>query len=904
MKFLKRFLPDPNQQTLKKLYPLVDKINELESSFKEKRDEELKEHTTVLQEKLRNGSTLEDILPEAFAVVREAAQRTLGMRHFDVQLIGGISLHKGYIGEMKTGEGKTLVATLPAYLNALTGDGVHIITVNDYLARRDTVWMGQIFHFLGLSVGSITSEGAFIYTEEKVSEEQDEQRDTHASYQVEDDYLVQSERKSVYQCDIIYGTNNEFGFDYLRDNMAQTYEDIVQRELNYCIIDEVDSVLIDEARTPLIISAPDQESPQLYKTFAHIVPQLQKDTDYTIDEQMKGVSVTDSGIDKVEQALGLDNLYQEKGVVYVHHLEQALKAKALFNKDTDYVLRDNQVVIVDQFTGRLMPGRRFGEGLHQALEAKEGLDIQQESKTMATVTFQNFFRMYNKLSGMTGTAVTSAEEFDKVYSLGVVSIPTHEPIRRQDLPDKIYKTEQAKFNAIATDIMNRQKEGQPVLVGTVSIEKSERLAHVLQTQGVNCTVLNAKHHESEGAVIANAGKKGAVTIATNMAGRGVDIKLGGPNASQAEKQEVMDLGGLHIIGTERHEARRIDNQLRGRSGRQGEPGSTQFYLSLDDEMMRVFATDWIRSIMDRVNLPEDEPIEHPLIAKAVEHTQSKIEGYNFDARKHLLEYDNVINKQREIIYDKRRHILDGSTNVEELTRSLLEEYVYRIVSFHTNAETLQAWDIPQVIADLSALSPIESEVQNELETIRDRDTDLESKKSEMARLLTERLITYYEARFSTLSQEDREELQRKLYLQSVDILWMAHLEVMDYLKTGVRLRGYAQKDPLVEYKNEGFRLFENLLSDISEKYITNLFQIQIQDSFETLHYNPYAHGQAYQPSQQTNSSSGQHTAESDPNTTVHESTGQHVNSEKVGRNDKCPCGSGKKAKKCHPEYTN
>jgi preprotein translocase subunit SecA len=898
MQFLKRFLPDPNKQTLNKLYPLVNQINELEPTFQAKSNEDLRAYTSALQERFRNGETLDDLLPEAFALVRETAQRTLGMRHFDVQLIGGIALHKGYIGEMKTGEGKTLVATLPAYLNALSGNGVHIVTVNDYLARRDTVWMGQIFYFLGLNVGAITSEGAFLYTEEGVPEEQDADRDSHASYNVEDDYLTSVERKAVYGADVVYGTNNEFGFDYLRDNMAQSLEDMVQRELNFCIIDEVDSVLIDEARTPLIISAPDAESPQLYKTFARIVPRLEQDTDYTVDEQMNGVSLTDTGIDKVEQALGIDNLYQEKGVVYVHHLEQALKAQALFKNETDYVVREGQVIIVDQFTGRLMPGRRFGEGLHQALEAKEGLNIQQESKTMATITFQNFFRMYNKLAGMTGTALTSAEEFDKVYSLGVVSIPTHEPVRRQDLADKIYKTEQAKFNAIAANISERQERGQPVLVGTVSIEKSERLADLLKRRGVRCDVLNAKHHESEGAVIANAGKKRAVTIATNMAGRGVDIKLGGPEATDEEKQEVMELGGLHILGTERHEARRIDNQLRGRSGRQGEPGSTQFYLSLDDDMMRVFATDWIRSIMERTNLPEEDPIEHPLIAKAVEHTQTKIEGYNFDARKHLLEYDNVINKQREIIYEKRRHILDGTTHIEDLTSSLLEEYVYRIVSFHTSLDTLQDWDIGQMIDDLSALSPLDNDVRQELENIRDKETDIAGKKTEMSQVLTSRLSQYYEARFSSLDDETREELQRKLYLQAIDILWMEHLEVMDYLKTGVRLRGYAQKDPLVEYKNEGFRLFENLLGSISEKYITNLFHVHVHAPMEAASYNPYENAQEHHASSSATTQSTSNQGE-----TAHEPQTQRVN-DKVGRNDACPCGSGKKAKKCHPEYTN
>ena len=611
MSFLSKIIGDPNKKVLDKLQPIVEKINNLEPEFEKLSNEQLKKKTEEFKERLNKDETSDDLLPEAFAAVREAAKRTLGERHFDVQILGGIILHQGKISEMKTGEGKTLVATLPLYLNALEGKGAHLITVNDYLARRDANWMGAIYHLLGLTVGCIQHEKAFVFDPHI---EPDENETT-----VEMENLRETTRKEAYECDILYGTNNEFGFDYLRDNMALSLEDMVQRPLNFAIVDEVDSILIDEARTPLIISAPDMESANLYKTFAGIIPHLKENIDYNIDEKMKAATLTEKGIDKVEKMLGLKDIYQEKSITYVHHLEQALRAQVLFQRDRDYVVKNGQVIIVDNFTGRLMPGRRFSEGLHQALEAKEGVEIQRESRTLATITFQNYFRLYKKLAGMTGTAATSAEEFAKVYNLEVVVIPTHKPMIRQDLPDRIYKTERGKFKAIIEEIKKRNKKGQPILVGTIAIEKSEFLSALLRREGLTHQILNAKHHEQEAKIISEAGEAGTITIATNMAGRGTDIKLG---------KGVVEKGGLHIIGTERHEARRIDNQLRGRAGRQGDPGSTQFFISMEDEMMRVFGSDKIKNLMDRLKIPEDQPIENKLISKSIENAQAKIEGYN------------------------------------------------------------------------------------------------------------------------------------------------------------------------------------------------------------------------------------------------------------------------------------
>ena len=658
MAILTKIFGDANQNYLKKLQPVVEKINNLEKTFEAFSDVELKAKTAELKEKIvrsRTSNNLDEVLLEAFALVREAAKRTLNQRHFDVQLLGGIALHEGKVAQMSTGEGKTLAATLPVCLNALEGKGVHIVTVNDYLAKRDTVWMGQIYYALGLSVGCIIHDTAFLYDP---TANKDKERDTVGGFKVIEDYLRPVSRKEAYAADITYGTNNEFGFDYLRDNMVYDLAQQVQRGHHFAIVDEVDSILIDEARTPLIISAPDQESSQWYQEFAKITPRLDSKTDYEIDEKMKAVTLTEGGVNKVEKILGMGNIYEEKGIKYVHHLEQSLRAEVLFKKDKDYVVKDGEVIIVDEFTGRLMPGRRWSGGLHQAIEAKEGVRVQPESLTLASITFQNYFRMYQKIAGMTGTATTSAEEFDKVYHLDVVIIPTNKPMIRHDLPDGVYKTQDGKLQALVREIKERYQKKQPVLVGTTSIEKNEYLGKLLEREGVPHQILNAKHHEQEGQIIAQAGKLGQVTIATNMAGRGVDIILGGNPQNKEEAERVIQLGGLHIIGTERHEARRIDNQLRGRAGRQGDPGSSQFFLSLEDDIMRIFGGDRIKSLMGLLKVPDDEPIENRMISGAIEQAQSKIEGMNFDLRKHILEYDDVMNKHREVIYKKRKQFLE------------------------------------------------------------------------------------------------------------------------------------------------------------------------------------------------------------------------------------------------------
>jgi len=865
MNFLHTLFGDPNAKALSKIQPLVDSINLLESQYKDIADEAIREEIQKIRTAIQDDNlSLDEVLPQVFALVREASHRTLGQRHFDVQLIGGIILHQGKIAEMRTGEGKTLVATLPAVLNALAGKGVHIVTVNDYLAKRDAVWMGQIYQFLGLSLGIVTNEGSYLYQE---IIEDDTERDSKGSYEVEQSFLKKVSRKEAYEADITYGTNNELGFDYLRDNMSTSEQSLVQRGFYFAIVDEVDSALIDEARTPLIISAPNAESPALYKTFAEIVPRLTKDIDYIVDEKMRTVNITESGIDKIEKSLNINNIYEDKGITFVHHLEQALKAQALFHLDKDYVVKDGEVIIIDQFSGRMTPGRRFSEGLHQALEAKEQVAIQQESKTLATVTLQNYFRMYDKLAGMTGTAVTSAEEFHKVYHLDVVIIPTNNPIQRKDLADVIYKNEKAKFTAIAKKVKELHQTGQPVLLGTASIEKSEALGKIFDSFGLKYTILNAKQHEAEGVIIADAGKKGSITIATNMAGRGVDIKLGGSNATPEEKQGILDLGGLYVIGSERHEARRIDNQLRGRSGRQGELGVTQFYLSLDDDIMRIFGGDRIKSLMERFNFPDDEPIENVLIAKSIETAQSKIEGFHFDSRKHLLEYDDVINKQREIIYKKRRDILYQNTDIHAQTTELIREQVYKVVSFYTTIEIAREWDISSIHKDIQGLIGHNFDIIPTLEAIRDQTSSLEDKKQSLIEIIVTHIQDIINNRFKEISEEQYIGLLRGIFIQTIDSIWMNHLEVMDYLKTGIRLRGYAQKDPLIEYKNEAFMLFEQLLSSIQTNYITTILRIE--------------------PTTQSNQS-------------IQENPIISENSiPRVGRNDLCPCGSGKKYKKCH-----
>jgi len=815
MGILNKILGDANEKYLKKIQSLVDKINSLEKEFEGFSNERLKEKTGEFKERLRKGETLNDILPEAFALVRESAKRTLHQRHFDVQLIGGLVLHQGKIAEMKTGEGKTLAATLPLYLNALEEKGCHLVTVNDYLARRDTVWMGQIYHALGLTVGCLNHEQSFLYDPDykKPPEGKEKMRDELGSFYVVEDFLRPCQRLEAYLADITYGTNNEFGFDYLRDNMVYDLSQKSQRGFHYAIIDEVDSILIDEARTPLIISAPDTESSKWYQEFARIIPRLDPKTDYEIDEKMRAVTLTENGINKIEKILGMGNIYEERGIKYLHHLEQSLKAETLFKRDRDYVVKDGQVIIVDEFTGRLMPGRRWSGGLHQAIEAKERVQVLPESITLATITFQNYFRLYKKLAGMTGTAATSAEEFDKVYGLEVICVPTNKPMIRQELPDRVYKTIDGKFQALVREIKERHKIGQPVLVGTTSIEKNEYLGKLLDREGIPHQILNAKHHEKEGQILAQAGKLSQVTIATNMAGRGVDIILGGNPQNPEEMKKVVNLGGFHVIGTERHEARRIDNQLRGRSGRQGDPGSSQFFVSLEDDLMRIFGGERIKSLMGALKIPEDQPIEANLISRAIEEAQSKIEGLNFDLRKHVLEYDDVMNKHREVIYKKRRELLE----IKDL-RSKIKDWMK---------------------------SPEEKKA-------------LEEKIKELG--------------------ENFDQAAKFISLRTLDMLWLEHLENMEYLRDSVRLRAYGQQDPLVEYKNEGHKMFRKLLETLESTVANTILKVSLA------------------PVQKAQVSSSPHYV-----------AGLQ---RKVGRNDPCPCGkinpqTGKpmKYKKCcYPKF--
>jgi preprotein translocase subunit SecA len=817
---LKKIFSDENKKALSAIEPVVEKINSLENNISTLSDEALSSKTKEFKEHISKGEKLDDILPEAFAVVREAAKRTLGQRHFDVQLLGGVILHQGNIAEMRTGEGKTLVATLPVYLNALLGRGVHVITVNDYLSRRDAVWMGQIYHFLGLSIGVINHDSSFIY--DPLHRELDEKRDELGSFKVIHEFLKPCSRKDAYNADITYGTNNEFGFDFLRDNIEYEQNDLRQREHNFAIVDEIDSILIDEARTPLIISAPAAESENLYARFSEIARQMNKEKDFTIDEKMRAIQLTDDGIERAEKILGVKNIYTEKGIKFVHHLETAVRAKALFEKDKDYVVKEGEIVIVDEFTGRLQPGRRWSEGLHQAIEAKEGVEVQKESRTFASITFQNYFRMYKKLSGMTGTAMTSSEEFYSVYGLHTTAVPTNRESKRIDNGDLIFQTEQGKFKAIARTVKELHEKGQPVLIGTVSIEKNELLSAYLKREGVPHEVLNAKKHEQEGEVIAQAGKKGRVTIATNMAGRGVDIKLGGNPASTQEYEEVKKIGGLFVLGTERHEARRIDNQLRGRSGRQGDEGETQFFVSLEDSLMRVFASDMIKRMMGRFGIAEDEPIENRLITKSLESAQTKIEGFNFDARKHVLEYDDVMNQHRSAVYERRGRILNGDSNV----------------------------------------------VREELESLSTGDKE------------TQGII---EEKKSSLGEDVFYASMKRLILQVIDMLWVEHLEVMDYMRSSVNLRAYGQRDPLIEYKKEGLRMFREMQDSVDE-HILRLLQNIGEGAFarerqkvQEVHKNARLIG---------------------GNQNVQGST-SNTKGKKIGRNDPCHCGSGKKFKKCH-----
>lgn len=820
---LKNIFGNENDKSIKKYKALVNKINDFESSVENLKNSDFIIKTNELKDKLKSGSTLDDILPEAFAMVREVAKRIFNTRHYDVQLIGGIALHNGNIAEMRTGEGKTLVATLPSYLNALTEKGVHIITVNDYLSRRDAVWNGPIFAMLGISVGVVNSQNtSYIYDpSHKSSEANEEDEKEINSFMVQYEHLRPCSRKEAYACDITYGTNNEFGFDYLRDNLAGNINSVVQREHHYAIVDEVDSILIDESRTPLIISSQAEESEDLYYTFADIAKKLKLEEDYTVDEKLRAISLTDNGITKAEKLLGISDIYTQKGIKYVHHLETAVRARALYENNKDYVVKDGEVIIVDAFTGRLQPGRRWSEGLHQAVEAKEGVKIEKETRAVASITFQNYFRFYKKLSGMTGTAETSKEEFFKVYGLNVLVIPTNKPIQRKDHNDLIYQTEKAKLDAVTEKVKELQKLGQPVLIGTVSIEKNELLSAYLTQAGVTHTVLNAKNHEREGEIIANAGRIGAVTVATNMAGRGVDIKLGGVPFEQEKYEEVKELGGLFVIGTERHEARRIDNQLRGRSGRQGDPGATQFYVSLEDDLMRIFGSDRIKGMMGKFGIPEDEPINNRFISNTLESAQAKIEGFHFDSRKHTLEYDNVMNHQRKIVYERRRLMLSGDyESIEKFIEDLIKEYP-------------------------------------ELEDI------VSEKRSGMGD----------NAFFETV---------RRIALYTTDTLWVEHLETMEYTRSSVNLRAYGQREPLIEYKKEGLRLFREMEAMFKEQVISLIktINVDIKDREEI-------QIEEKQPELILSSSDDTSTA------TVKRST------PKIGRNDPCSCGSGKKYKQCH-----
>ncbi len=942
MSFLTKIFGDPNAKVIAGVKSIVEAINSFESKLLGLSDEQLKAKTTAFKDRIKAGETLDDLLPEAFATVREASRRLTGMRHFDVQMIGGIMLHRGYIAEMRTGEGKTLVATLPAYLNALTGKGVHIVTVNDYLAKRDAVWMGQIYNFLGLSVGIIQNLlVSYKYTETSrlksqipISKSQtnsndqnlkseaekkiDEEEEARLKYLIEYEHLDKCERKEAYQCDIVYGTNNEFGFDYLRDNMVTDLNQMSQKALHYAIVDEVDSILIDEARTPLIISAPAEKADDTYYKFSELVEKLTEKDDYNVDEKMRSATLTDGGIKKMEQWLGVENIYAEGGMSMVHHLEQALRAMALFKRDRDYVIDDGEVLIVDEFTGRKMPGRRYSEGLHQAIEAKEKVEIQRESQTMATITFQNYFRMYEKISGMTGTAVTEAEEFGKIYKLEVVVIPTNKPNNRLDRPDRIYKTEEAKYKALVNEVRALQEKGQPVLIGTVSVEKNEELSLYLEREGIKHEILNAKNHEREGEIIAQAGRPGAVTLATNMAGRGVDIILGGnpPDKEQAEKTRAA--GGLFVIGTERHESRRIDNQLRGRSGRQGDLGETQFYLSTDDDLMRIFAGERLKRVMNTLKIPDDMPIEQGTITRLIESAQKKVEGFHFDTRKHLLEYDDVINRHREVIYGKRKKLLEayakekkGGTVVSPSAREgaqgeretlrgmvmfMVEEELEQVISFHTNAEAREEWNMQEVAEVVATIFPLSTDEKQKLLAFKNpsgEKMDAMEERERIAQFLLELAKEKYDNLLvkKVNNAEVVAEIEKQVLLKSIDNLWVEHLVAIDYLRTGIGLRGYGQRDPLVEYKRETYRMFNELLNLIQKEVVYTIFKMSIGIELAP----------SIMESGNLQLQGAVKTAEADNSgTEVIKSKSKTLNSDgkEVGRNDPCPCGSGKKYKKC------
>ena len=865
--FLKRFLGDNNDKEIARYRKVVEKINSLEPAMQNLTDDKLTGYTAKFKERLASGETLDDILPEAFAVTREASRRVLGMRHFDVQLIGGMCLHEGRIAEMRTGEGKTLVATLAVYLNALTGKGVHMVTVNDYLARRDSEWMGHLYKFLGLTVGLIAHDMDF------------------------------PERKYAYSCDVTFGTNNEFGFDYLRDNMVIHEDQMVQRELNFAIVDEVDSILVDEARTPLIISGPGQKSTDMYAVMARAVAGLKEGTDYTVDEKQKTVAAADSTVPKIEQMLGISNLYAPENIELSHCFNAALRAKALMKRDRDYVVRNDEIIIVDEFTGRLMEGRRYSDGLHQAIEAKEGVKIQRESQTLATITFQNYFRMYNKLGGMTGTAKTEEDEFLKIYNLPVIVVPTNKPVQRIDHPDLIYKTKKAKYKAVGQKVAEIHAKGQPVLIGTTSITQSEELSAVLKKYGIPHNVLNAKFHEKEAEIVADAGQKGAVTIATNMAGRGTDIKLG---------EGVEELGGLFIVGTERHESRRIDNQLRGRAGRQGDPGESRFFLSLEDDLLRLFAADRIAGMMDKLGMDEDEPIEHSLITRSVEHAQKKVEARNFDIRKHVLEYDDVMNQQREVIYGERRKILKGE-NLRENIMGMVKHIIKDEMNQYANEKLYpEEWTLDGLIEDAEKIyAPAGRLKKEEL---------VELSRDELKETLEGLAEECYEQRELLFGEENMRELEKVVMLRVVDQKWKEHLDHMDMLREGINLRAYGQRNPLVEYKIEALDMFEEMEGSIMDQIASLMYHVSIvmpQPQAEEADEEAQARAAEAQKAQMQRTIEAERSKLTDSLKEAQAAHGDDVSAaearkkpvtnkdgSKVGRNDPCPCGSGKKYKNC------
>ncbi|OGF21940.1 preprotein translocase subunit SecA [Candidatus Falkowbacteria bacterium RBG_13_39_14] len=1026
MKIFNKLFGDPNEKVIAGIRPIVEKINGLEPEFEKFSNEELKNKTEELKsrfhedkeryaddvEKLereiestasqterqklkfklleKRNSAFDDILPEAFVLVREAGKRALGKdkaRHFDVQLIGGVVLHRGQIAEMKTGEGKTLVATLPLFLNALEGHGCHLVTVNDYLSRVGAGWYAPIYDLLGISVGVIAHEKAYLYDKNHTDENQFDERLKN---------FKEVTRKEAYLADITYGTNNEFGFDYLRDNMVQSMEQKAQRPLHYAIVDEVDSILIDEARTPLIISAPREESSELYFKIDNMVKSLKEgkrvekrqgimaqlekqsfdeDGDYNVDEKMRSVALTQEGIKKMEKMLGLDNIYTEGGIKLVHHIEQALKANVLFQRDKDYVVKDDEIIIVDEFTGRLMYGRRYSEGLHQAIEAKEGVKVQRESQTLATITFQNYFRLYQKLAGMTGTAVTEAEEFSKIYNLEVTVIPTNKPCVRADFNDSIYKSEEGKFKAVIREIKARQEKGQPVLVGTIAIEKNEYLSALLEREGIEHQVLNAKQHEREAQIIAQAGKIGAVTIATNMAGRGVDIILGGNPADQDEAKRVRKLGGLHIIGTERHESRRIDNQLRGRSGRQGDPGSSQFFVSMDDDLMRIFGSERMKSIMNKLGVPDDMPIENKIISKSIESAQTKVEGFHFDSRKHIVEYDDVMNKHREVIYRKRNEILEaadfplsqrgipvrrfggkgdfsevgggnkgltdeassahgkippspqaGSTPfnkggkpiLRDIIFNMVEKEIEAVVFFHTASNDEKSWNMREIAEVANTIYPLTGNVMEELEKLNRTAGNKEDDAKARTRII-EYLLDGARKAYTALEEQikeagaNMEDIEKGILLRSIDTLWVDHLDAMDYLRRSIGLKGYGQKDPLIEYKKEGRRMFMELLNMIQREVVYSIYKVGLatQIAPSVMQASNVSMSGATKTMQKGSGgllkaamaamqgmAAMKKEAETGSRAGVVAEKAKNEEGEKVGRNDPCPCGSGKKFKKC------